>query len=125
MYVQLWLAPLRLSGETRNQPWIASTPQVPSEARFSLVVLLRSEISTLLRDSSSLADPEKVIGPPGATTRVGAVVGGTIEEGALIDTVGAWPSSLTIHERSPVSRSDWPAESTARAWAFQVPSWAR
>ena len=76
--------------------------------RFSRVVELRSRIWTLLRVPSSWADPEKVSGLPGATTSVCAAVGGTIVVGALIETVGAAPSSLTTQKRSPVSRSDYP-----------------
>ena len=106
----------------RYQSWGTSVLQVPSTPRFSRVVELRSRISTLLRVPSSSADPEKVSGLPGATTCVGAAVGGSIVVGALIDTVGAAPSSLTIQERSPVSRSDSPSVSMARALAFQVPS---
>jgi len=56
-----------LAGEIRYQPPITSVPQVPSEASCSLVVLLRSEISTLTRSSVSLAVPLKVRRPPGAT----------------------------------------------------------
>ena len=99
--------------------------QVPSMPRFSRVVELRSRIWTVLRVPSSWADPEKVSGLPGATTSVCAAVGGTIVAGALIETVGAAPSSLTIHERSPVSRSDTPLVSVARALAFQCPPPAR
>jgi hypothetical protein len=58
-------------GEMRYQPWTTSVPQVPSEASCSLVVLLRSEISTLARLASSLAVPLKVMGLPGATVRAG------------------------------------------------------
>ena len=41
-------------------------------------MLLRSEISTFLRPSSSEAVPEKVILPPGATVTAGTVNGGVI-----------------------------------------------
>ncbi len=70
-----------------------------------------------------MAEPRNVSGLPGAVTYGdAAAVGGTITAGALMDTLGAAPSSLTTHVRSPVSRSDWPVVSVARAWAFQAPS---
>src|SRR5688572_30735666 len=101
---------------------MTSVLQVPSEARFSRVVLLRSWISTLSRETSSLAEPAKVIGLPGATISGWAAVGGTIAVGSLIDTDGATPDSLTIHVRSLVSRSELPFVSVALACAIHLPS---
>src|SRR4051812_12674845 len=101
---------------------MAFVPHEPSEARLSRVVLLLILTSTLPRPSSSVAEPVKVSGLPGATVSVDAPVGGTITAGWLIDTDGAMPDSLTIHSPSAVSRSGCPAVSVALAWAFQVPS---
>ena len=62
-------------------PAITSMPQVPSAPRFSRVVVLRSEISTCVRPSSSVAVPEKVSWLPGATVTAATVVGGVIATG--------------------------------------------
>ena len=90
-------------------------PQVPSEARFSLVVVLRSEISTLCRSSSSLAVPENVIGLPGVTVSVGAEVGGVIAAGRVIGhrRGDAGRADDPVAVGGP--RSDWPAVSMAVA----------
>jgi|SRR5215218_10688729 len=93
-------------GETRYHPWTTSVPQVPSEASCSLVVLLRREISTLARSSSSLAGPPKVSWPPGATVYAGAAVGGVIGAGVLIATVGATPVEVMSQSRVALRRSD-------------------
>ena len=112
-------------GEMRYQPWITSVPQVPSEASCSLVVLLRSEISTLARSSVSLAVPLKVRRPPGVTVKVGAAVGGVIGAGALIATDGATPVEVISQSRVAPRRSDWPLLSIAVADMRQVPSCGR
>src|SRR5687768_2466682 len=99
-----------------------SALQLPSIPRFLRLVEFRSRIWTRLRVPSSWAEPAKVSGLPSATTCVGAAAGGSIVTGSPIDTVGAAPSSLTTQKRSPVSRSDSPLVSVARALAFQSPS---
>jgi hypothetical protein len=112
-------------GEMRYQPWTTSVPQVPSEASCSLVVLLRSEISTLARLASSLAVPLKVMGLPGATVRAGAAVGVVIGAGALMATVGATPVEVISQSRVALRRSDWPALSMAVADMRHSPSCGR
>ncbi len=57
------------TGEIRQLPALTPTPQVQSLPRFSPVELLRSEISTFFRPSSSDAVPENVIRPPGLDRR--------------------------------------------------------
>src|SRR5215218_3199860 len=96
-------------GETRYQSWITSTPQEPSAASCSLVVLLRREISTWCRLASSLAGPLKVRVPPGGTVYGAAAVGGVITVGVLIATVGATPVEVISQSRVSLRRSDWPA----------------
>ena len=89
-----------LAGEMRYQPAIASMPQVPSEARFSRVELLSSEISIDLRLRSSVGRAREGDRRPGATV---SGCGGRRRHHrrrGLIDTVGATPSSLTIQVRS-------------------------
>ena len=112
-------------GETRYQPPITSVPQVPSEASCSLVVVLRSEISTLARSSVSLAVPLKVRRPPGVTVSVGAAVGGVIGAGELIATDGATPVEVISQSRVALRRSDWPALSIAVADMRHSPSCGR
>src|SRR4029453_4043400 len=113
------------AGEMRYQPWITSVPQVPSEASCSLVVVLRSEISTLARSSVSLAGPLKGGGPPGVKVWGGAEGGGVIGAGALIATDGATPVEVISQSRVALRRSDWPALSIAVADMRQVPSCGR
>src|SRR5919106_408116 len=112
-------------GEIRYQPWTTSVPQVPSVASCSLVVLLRSEISTLARSSSSLAVPLKVSWPPGATVYAGDAVGGVIGAGVLIATVGATPVVVISQSRVALRRSDWPVLSIAVADMRHSPSCGR
>src|ERR671923_1703509 len=95
----------------RYQPAGMSTAQVPSLARASRVVVLRSWISTSNRFSSSEADPLKVMGLPGATVIGLAAVGGFITAGVVIATDGSMPVLLTIQVRSMVSSEDCPAVS--------------
>jgi hypothetical protein len=121
----LKLGLLMLDGEIRYQPWTTSVPQVPSEASCSLVVLLRSEISTLTRSSVSLAVPLKVTGEPGVTVRAGAAVGGVIGAGALMATVGATPVEVISQSRVALRRSDWPLVSMAVADMRHSPSCGR
>src|ERR671934_2024438 len=102
-------------GEMRYHPATTSAPQEPSAASCCLVAVLRSEISTVARSSSSLAAPLKVSGPPGATVYGAAAVGGVIAAGLLIATVGGTPVEVMSQSRVAPRRSDWPAVSTAVA----------
>src|SRR5581483_6091533 len=111
-----------LTGETRHQPAVTLVPHEQSDARFSRVTVFRREISTLFSATSSVAEPEKVIGLPGATVIGFVGVGGFITAGVVIETLGGMAVALTSQVRAALRRSAWPAVSIAVACIFHSPS---
>jgi hypothetical protein len=110
------------TGETRYCPAVTFVPQVPSAPRFSRVLVLRSEISTFFRPSSSEAVPENVSLPPGSTVTAGTAKGGVMGAGSSMVTVGETALESTVQSRVALRRSAWPVVSVAVALPRHTPS---